>query len=45
MKKIIFNKQQDFISIIAPASGCPDAQDRLAKSIEMLNLQGFKLSR
>lgn len=42
MKKIIFNKQQDFISIIAPASGCPDAQDRLAKSIEMLNLQGFK---
>ncbi|HJD62549.1 MAG TPA: LD-carboxypeptidase [Rickettsia endosymbiont of Degeeriella rufa] len=37
-----FNKQKDFISIIAPASSCPDAQDRLAKSIEMLNLQGFK---
>ena len=42
MKKIIFNKQQDFISIIAPASGCPDAQNKLAKSIEMLNSQGFK---
>ncbi|MCC8377011.1 MAG: LD-carboxypeptidase [Rickettsia endosymbiont of Graphium doson] len=42
MKKITFNKQKDFISIIAPASSCPDAQDRLAKSIEMLNLQGFK---
>lgn len=42
MKKITFNKQKDFISIIAPASSCPDAQDRLDKSIEMLNLQGFK---
>lgn len=44
MKKIIFNKQQDFISIIAPASGCPDneAQDKLNKAVEMLALQGFK---
>ena len=29
MKKIIFNKQRDLISIIAPASGCPDASDKL----------------
>ncbi|CEO17371.1 hypothetical protein RMONA_04955 [Rickettsia monacensis] len=42
MKKIIFNKQRDLISIIAPASGCPDAQDKLKKAIEILTLQGFK---
>ncbi|MGX6959717.1 MAG: LD-carboxypeptidase [Rickettsia endosymbiont of Pentastiridius leporinus] len=42
MQKIIFNKQKDFISIIAPASGCPNAQDKLNKAIELLNLYGFK---
>jgi len=42
MKKIIFNKQQDLVSIIAPASGCPNAQDKLKEAIEMLTLQGFK---
>ena len=42
MEKITFNKQRDFISIIAPASGCPDARDKLTKAIKMLNLKGFK---
>jgi muramoyltetrapeptide carboxypeptidase LdcA involved in peptidoglycan recycling len=42
MKKIIFNKQQDLISIIAPASACPDARDKLKKAIKMLALHGFK---
>ncbi|BAK96771.1 microcin C7 resistance protein [Rickettsia japonica] len=42
MKKIIFNKQRDFISIIAPASSCPDAQDKLKEAIKILALHGFK---
>ncbi|HJD56004.1 MAG TPA: LD-carboxypeptidase [Rickettsia endosymbiont of Pyrocoelia pectoralis] len=42
MQKIIFNKQKDFISIIAPASGCPNAQDKLNQAIELLNSYGFK---
>ncbi|WP_341786694.1 LD-carboxypeptidase [Rickettsia endosymbiont of Cantharis rufa] len=42
MKKIIFNKQQDLVSIIAPASGCPDARGKLKEAIKMLALHGFK---
>ncbi|BDU60702.1 peptidase S66 [Candidatus Rickettsia kotlanii] len=42
MKKIIFNKQRDFISIIALASSCLDAQDKLKEAIEILALHSFK---
>lgn len=42
MKKIIFNKQQDLISIIVPVSSCPDEQDTLKEAIKMLALHGFK---
>ncbi len=42
MKKIIFNKQRDLISIIAPASSCLEAQDKLKEAIKILALHGFK---
>ncbi|XVN40365.1 MAG: LD-carboxypeptidase [Rickettsia endosymbiont of Argas persicus] len=42
MKRIIFNKQHDFISIIAPASSCPNPQDKLNEAVKMLSSQGFK---
>lgn len=42
MQKITFNKQKDFVSIIAPASGCPDQQNKLTKAIELLARHGFK---
>ncbi|MCC8406546.1 MAG: LD-carboxypeptidase [Rickettsia endosymbiont of Sceptobius lativentris] len=42
MKKIIFNKQRDLISIIAPASGCLDARDKLKEAIKILAFHGFK---
>ena len=42
MKKIIFNKQRDYISIIAPASSCSDAKNKLKEAIEMLTAKDFK---
>lgn len=42
MKKIIFDKQRDYVSIIAPASSCANAQDKLKEAIKILSLQGFK---
>ncbi|MFY9590346.1 LD-carboxypeptidase [Rickettsia endosymbiont of Halotydeus destructor] len=40
---MIFNKETDFISIIAPSSGCYDAEDKLEEARKILLEQGFKV--
>ena len=42
MDKIIFNKKTDKIAIIAPASGCSDAKNKLQKAVELLESNGFQ---
>lgn len=43
MNKILINKNNDYISIIAPASSCVDPDIRLQEAINILNSQGFKV--
>jgi muramoyltetrapeptide carboxypeptidase len=43
MNKILINKKNDYISIIAPASGCNEADIRLQEAIDILSSQGFKV--
>lgn len=43
MNKILINKKNDYISIIAPASGCNEADIRLQEVINILNNQKFKV--
>ncbi len=40
---IYFNKKTDLISIIAPASTCSNAADKLNKAADILRQQGFNL--
>ncbi len=42
MTKLIFNKQEDEIKIIAPSSGCPAAKEKLLAGVKLLEEQGFK---
>lgn len=43
MNKILINKEKDYISIIAPASSCGEADIRLQEAMDILNSQGFKV--
>jgi muramoyltetrapeptide carboxypeptidase len=40
---ITFNKEKDFISIIAPSSGCLDAENKLKEARMILVKRGFKV--
>ena len=40
---LTFDKNKDFISIIAPASACVDGDLKLSRAKEILEERGFKL--
>ena len=42
MTKLIFNREEDEIVIIAPSSGCLAAKEKLLTGVEFLEAKGFK---
>ena len=42
MTKIIFNREEDEVAVIAPSSGCQNGKEKLLAGINLLESQGFK---